>query len=314
MTQVIGYDPGFGNTKVCVDGVVASLQSAVARPKTVGLAAIGMKTAAKQAKTVTFDGDTFSVGTGSWNRGEALTSLDYNSLVSPGRLAMFYAALDATKVDLDVATLVIGLPVSLLQDESQAKPVISALKLLKREHSFVVGGREHLVTIDKIKVLAQPVGAYMDWLYTDEMKVNADGKNQVAVIDIGFNTLDIYAIANGQVLERHIGGAEVGVYRLLERLASDMDLAEADALLRSGALNPDGQLSDWLGDILSVLKRTMKNMKHFAAVIPTGGGAVLLGDQLKLALAAKGANVYWPTDPVTSNVKGFWKYGVKNSR
>jgi len=314
MNQVIGYDPGFGGTKVCVGGKVAWIQSAVSRPKGVGLAAIGMKTAGKTAKTVTFNGETLSVGTGSWNRGETLTSLDYNSLVSPGRLAMFYAALDAPHEQLETSTLVVGLPVSLLQDETQAKPVIDALKLMKREHFFTVDGRENLVTIDKIKVLAQPVGAYMDWLYTDEMTVNASGKSQVAVIDIGFNTLDVYAIENGQVLERHISGAEVGVYRLLERIAGDMDLAEADALLRSGALNPDGQLSAWLDDILSVLKRTMKNMKGFAAVIPAGGGAVLLGDQLKLALLAKGAKVCWPTDPVSANVKGFYKYGVKNNR
>ena len=44
-TLVVGYDPGFGNTKVYVAGKAAVLQTAVARPKEVGLAAIGLKTA-----------------------------------------------------------------------------------------------------------------------------------------------------------------------------------------------------------------------------------------------------------------------------
>jgi hypothetical protein len=32
-STIVGYDPGFGNTKVCVDGRVGMIQSAVSRPK-----------------------------------------------------------------------------------------------------------------------------------------------------------------------------------------------------------------------------------------------------------------------------------------
>ena len=112
--DIIGYDPGFGNTKVCVNGQDALVQSAVARPRSTGLAMIGMKSAGKGSDQVHFDSETFAVGAGSWNRGEPLTSLDYNSLVSAGRMAMFYAALSKTTVGSGPSTLVIGLPVSLL--------------------------------------------------------------------------------------------------------------------------------------------------------------------------------------------------------
>jgi hypothetical protein len=30
------------------------------------------------------------------------------------------------------------------------------------------------------------------------------------------------------------------------------------------------------------------------------------------ALAAKGAAIYWPDDPVAANVRGLWKYGEKH--
>ena len=90
---VIGYDPGFGNTKVCIDGRVGMIQSAVSRPKSVGLATIGMRAASQQVPIVEIGDTAFAVGPGSWNRGEPLTSLDYNSLVAPERLALFYAAL-----------------------------------------------------------------------------------------------------------------------------------------------------------------------------------------------------------------------------
>jgi hypothetical protein len=38
MTSVLALDPGYGNIKVCVDGHVACLQSAIARPQAVGMA------------------------------------------------------------------------------------------------------------------------------------------------------------------------------------------------------------------------------------------------------------------------------------
>jgi hypothetical protein len=318
---VIGYDPGFGNTKICVNGQINMLQSAVARPKAVGLATIGMRSAGSHVPTVTFDGHTFVVGPGSWNKGEPLTSMDYSSLVSPERLALFYAALNGAlpdQADLP-ATLVIGLPVPLLQDQAQATLVLESLKRFKGQHAFQINTASRTLVIHRIKVVAQPVGAYVDWLYDESFVPRAGGgKAEVAVVDIGMNTLDLYVIASGQVLERHIGGAEVGVRRLLELLASNgHDLVELDADLRRGVLRPEaGQLEIWLGEILAAIKRTWPTLKRFSAVIPTGGGALVLSDKLKLALAAKGAAVHWPTDPLAANVRGFWKYGLKhgNSR
>lgn len=200
----IGYDPGFGNTSVCVNGRVQTLQTAAALPNAVGLAAIGMRSAGSQA--------------------------------------------------------------------------------------------------------------YVDWLYDAGMQLRPNGsKAEVAVMDIGMNTLDLYVVQGGQVLERHIGGAEVGVRRLLEILnANSRDLVEVDADLRNGRLRPAAsQLDAWLTEILAAAKRSWPSLKRFNAVIPTGGGAMVLGDRLHTALAAKGAAIHWPNDPLTANVRGFWKYGLK---
>ena len=65
-TFVVGYDPGFGNTKVYVAGKAAVLQTAVARSKEVGLAAIGLKTAGRHVPIVEFGGQRFAVGPGAW--------------------------------------------------------------------------------------------------------------------------------------------------------------------------------------------------------------------------------------------------------
>jgi hypothetical protein len=44
---VIGYDPGFGNTKVCIAGRAGMIQSAVSRPKSVGLTMLRLKPTSK---------------------------------------------------------------------------------------------------------------------------------------------------------------------------------------------------------------------------------------------------------------------------
>jgi hypothetical protein len=315
-TFVVGYDPGFGNTKVYVAGKAAVLQTAAARPKEVGLAAIGLKAAGRHVPIVEFGGQRFAVGPGAWHRGEPLTSLDYQALAAPERQALFYAALNKVlPAESSTITLVVGLPVPLLQDHAQAAVILESLKRLKGEHHFVISGASQHITIARIKVVAQPVGSYVDWLYGVELQPRTGSQNaEVAVIDIGFNTLDLFVIAGGQVVERHIGGAEIGVARLLSLLAgSSRDLNELDADLRTGVLRLDDRDLDlWLGEILAVIKRSWSSLKRFQAVIPSGGGAVVLGDRLKSVLATKGAAIYWPDDPIITNVRGFWKYGMKH--
>jgi hypothetical protein len=43
-------------------------------------------------------------------------------------------------------------------------------------------------------------------------------------------------------------------------------------------------------------------------------GAIVLGELLRSALAAKVAAVHWPADPVTANVVGFYKWGCRVHR
>jgi hypothetical protein len=313
----IALDPGFGNTKVCTGGKVAVVQSAVARPVEVGMAASGMRLAEDHARRIQFDGFEFIVGAGAWRWGQAIGSMDYAGLIGPERLALMYAAIaDATRPgDLGDIFLIIGLPVPLMQDTAQMEPVIEALKRLKREHEFISSNRKWRFNITGAKAVAQPLGAYMNWLYNDALEVREGGaRAEVAVLDLGMNTLDLFVIERGTVRPGFLGGAKVGVRRLLELLSnSGYELAELDAMLREGRLKTrEAELEIWLGEVLGVIERSWPSLKRFNAVIPTGGGAAILDKHLTAALAAKGAAVYWPDEPVTANVTGLWKYGVKH--
>lgn len=316
--NVIGYDPGFGNTKVCAgrNGAVGMVQSAVSVPAQIGKAAIGMKSAGRRAKLVSFDGRTYAVGEGAAARGTLRTSLDYGAITSPERRALLYTALSiqpgaATGSNL----LVVGLPVNLLTDDQQTGDVMASLKTLKGRHAFsVLNDGTHGFEIERIKILAQPAGAYLDWAYDDKLneRDNADTA-EVLVIDIGMNTLDIYALKGGEVVDAFIGGAEVGVHRLLDMMHTNVghDIMELDAMLRKGTLKYNGgNLDDYCNEVVAAIKRTIPNLRRFDVVIPCGGGAVVLGNRLTRALVARGAALFEPDDPLTTNVRGFWKYGM----
>lgn len=315
MSLVIGYDPGFGNVKVCVGGKTQVIQAAASVPRSVGLAATGLKSAGRNVQRVNINGHVFTVGEGAASKGTLKTSMDYLSLTSLERQALLYAALaPLLPHKADEAVLVVGLPVPLLEDATLAQTVLDSLKQFKTTHTFTVNECKHTFTIGKIKVLAQPAGAYLDWAHDDDLTPRAGAsKQEVLVVDIGMNTLDVYVLRNGQVVEAFVGGAEVGVRRLLELLAvNGRDVMELDADLRNGALKLDSaQLDSYLGEVLAALKRITPNLKRFGLTIACGGGAMVLGDRLRLALSAKGTNVYWPPDPITTNVRGFWKYGLK---
>lgn len=125
MKNVIALDPGYGNTKVCVNGVTASIQSAVARPQSTGMATIGMKTAS-QILSIELEGQAFAIGPGAWHWGNMLTSRDYSALASPERKTLAFTTLAQLLEpgEYDFELMVIGLPVPLLKDETQSQAVL----------------------------------------------------------------------------------------------------------------------------------------------------------------------------------------------
>ncbi len=312
--KVVAVDPGYGAIKVCVDRQTYLMPSAIARVREIGKADIGMK-AISQAKTIQFGWHTYAVGEGAWHWGEPLTNRDYSAINSPERMVLIFAAIAQLLPpgEYVIEVLVIGLPVPLLMDPSQSEAVMNGLKAYKSEHAFETPKGKYKLTFQKLKVLAQPVGAYADWLLDDELCIRKNGRQaEVAVLDTGMNTLDLYVIQDGKVLPRFIGGDKVGVRRLLEILDSNgHDPEELDAQLRTGRLKPSReQLESWLSEVLAAVERTWPNLRRFSTVIPAGGGSVLLGDLLRVALISKGAAVTWPADPGTTNVNGLWKWGA----
>jgi len=316
---ILGIDPGFGNYKAALGSKVNIIQSATARPKDIGLADLGMKSASKGVQIVKFDNHEFAVGPGAWYSGRAIDTMDYSALSSPSRLGLFYAVITPLLAEVSAfgapeLGLIVGLPVPLLKDRVQAGYVMEGLKYLKGEHSYMLDGTTYGFVVTKLKVISQPAGANENWARDDNLNLRSgSAEAEILILDVGMNTFDIAGFIGGRLVNTWVGGADVGVKRLLDIMgANHMGIVETDAKLRQGKIRPKKEhLNNWIPELLAVMEKSLGkiDLSRFTAVIPVGGGTVIGGEAWRAALAAKGAAVNWPDQPIVENVLGLAKFG-----
>jgi len=308
--MTVAVDLGFGNTKAVADGKAALLPSVVAVPAgDLGLAGMGMKVTRK-ALRVTFDRGDFYVGPGARSWGHVVENLDFSRLASPEAEALLYAVLADLVPDGASVRLVLGLPVPLLRDEAVARPALEALRArLVREHRFALDGRPRSFRVVAIKAAAQPVGAWADWALDEGGRwANPQARSAlVGILDIGFNTLDLYGIQGGRLEPRLVGGDKVGVRRLLDLAAPGLTYAEADERLRQGRLRAEEARSVWLSEVLGAAERVW-NASRLDLVLVVGGGATLLRDRAEAFRRAFRAEALIPEEPVMANARGLLKW------
>ena len=264
--------------------------------------------------------------------------MDFNRLGdSPGIRASVYAALyaivDGGQTDL---AIVAGLPVELLQGE-QAKETVDALRgWLEGEHCFSVDGHEARLNVLEVKVRAQPQGALFEWalnMHGQWAHPTATIKDRIAVLDLGFNTLDLFTIQDGQISKRFTGGNTSGVRRAATALADmlaarglTVSLHEADAWVQACVQNPRKKLETHVGgdtvvlrplvqralqstteEVLTFVERAWGNARQFQYVILTGGGALAISE----ALLRQIPHAILLPDPVTANARGLARFAQR---
>ncbi len=152
------------------------------------------------------------------------------------------------------------------------------------------------------------------------------------VLDIGFNTVDAVPLdANGKVLsDRGVSWDRLGISRPLESLRDEIrsalgitlsPLLLERALARPGKalgtvrLNSD-DFADFVRKLLSeyafdVFTKILDRFGGtFEVLLPVGGGAKLIGKQLKTIGLTKNIRVKIPEKPELANVKGFLLLGL----
>lgn len=307
---LIATDIGFGNAKgVSADRHVV-IPSLVAIPTgNLGLAGLGLKTA-RPATRITSERGDFCVGPDAPAWGRVVENMDFSRLASPEAEALFYATLAGLVANGAAVRLVIGLPVPLLRDEASARPLLDALRSrLLRTHTLRINDQPFAFQVVAVRAAAQPLGAWADWaLDPSGHWAHPAGRTALAaVFDVGFNTLDLYAVRGGRLEPRFVGGARLGVRRLLDLIAPELSYHEAQEQLAAGKL-PAEALTIWCSELVGAAERTWNGSRP-DLVLAVGGGAALLRERSDLLRRAFRAEVLIPADPVIVNARGLWKWG-----
>lgn len=335
----IAIDPGFGTFRAATvrDGQVRV--EVVPSVVGVGDTDVGLLTAdlrrrkrSPRPHLVGFDGLTYLVGHDVHRYARPAERLDFLRLSEgPELRALLYASLGLLVQEGSISLLV-GLPVEVLQDRTRATETLRALRAwLVGEHVFSLDGNEIHLSIGAVKAIAQPVGAYFAWGLDPAgrwRRERADLKAPIAVCDVGFNTLDLFAIENRDVTAKYTGGDTLGMRRAASLLREGvkrqydvtLTLHQADALLRERpplVYTPEGEmdvadlrdqaLEATATDVIAFVEERWGNARQFRHLLATGGGSAALRD----ALLALYPHAIVLDDPVTANARGLAKYAAR---
>ena len=283
---------------------------------------------------VAYEGITYLVGENVARFARPVQRMDFLRLSDgPELRALFYNTiywlLDEGRHE---ANLMIGLPVEVMADRGQARATLRGLRSwLVGEHHFSINDVAVALEVSNVQAMAQPAGAFFAWGLNDRGKWIQDReglKASVAVCDIGFNTLDLFAVQGGEVVGRFTAGDTAGMRRAVEQLVAqvrgkfevELSLHEADALMRerrpriytaAGEINLRplvNQARDTAAaGVVTFVEQRWGNGRQFAYLLFTGGGAESLHSEL---LKQYPHGVILP-DPVTANAVGLARYAVR---
>lgn len=337
-----GFDPGFGNFKVAVvgdDGVgVTVVPSVVGVGETdlgmLSLGSVGKRRRQATPDRVAFDGMTYLVGTGVEQYAEPVQRMDFTRLShGPELRALFYVTLAQALGEgwTGGVELMVGLPVEVMADRELAKATLRGLRgWAMGEHQFAVNDDAVFFRVSAIQVMAQPAGAYFSWGLNDAGKWVRDVDDlraPVAICDIGFNTLDLFAVQGGNIQARYTGGDTAGMRRAAELLIGavggmgvKLSLHEADALLRQRKpelYTADGKvdlrpqvrqaLDTAAAGIIAFVERRWGKGRQFAHLLFAGGGA----EAMRGALLRQYPHGVVLPDAVGANAVGLARYAAR---
>lgn len=251
-TWIIAADLGFGGIKVAtVTDAGETICEVIPSVVGIGTTRMGMLNAGfrigkkEEPLAVAFGGTSYLVGAGVSRYARPRERLDFLRLSEgPELRALLYAALwKITGPGRHQVNLMIGLPVEVIKDDALAQTTMRKLReWVVGEHVFTVERGETTVNIVAVNATSQPLGALFAWGANLNGGLSAEmATGTIAVCDIGFNTLDLFVIRNGQVDKHQTGGDRLGMHRVADsviRYVRDtykvsLTMHEADDLVRA---------------------------------------------------------------------------------
>jgi plasmid segregation protein ParM len=188
--------------------------------------------------------------------------------------------------------------------------------------------RDARFVVEQVRLVPQPLGSYLSRVLGGDGRMDAGlASETVGVVDIGFQTLDLFAVSRLEPIQPLCGSTRSGVasaYRWLgealrDRFGQSRPLYELDGLARQGYLVHRGRRED-LGDMLATAHDYLAGLvqadmdtlwagANLDRVLVTGGGAYLVDGKLR----CHGAAVEYLADPGNANVEGYLRLGRRDN-
>jgi len=236
--------------------------------------------------------------------------------------ALLHAALSFVEGDR-VSQLVTGLPVTQRADREFVESIRS---IMIGQHQ-VRDGR--VVHVDKVTVMSQPSGAYLDFARdTDELDLLEKGR--IVALDPGFYSTDWVVIEDGDVRQASSGSSTHAMSTMLEhlnrllkerhgatlgsdRLEYAVRTGDHKIVARGRSIDISNEIDEISAEVaekaMSELSRAMRHEHRTVdAVLLTGGGAKRFKDAASRSF--DDARVIVPSEPLCANARGFWYWAA----
>jgi hypothetical protein len=295
---------------------------------------VGKRRKEEEPVQISFAGGTYLVGHNVARYAQPLERFDSSKYTDSMEVRALTYALLAQLVDggsTDLAVMV-ALPVEVVMAATFKETVKGIEGWLLGEHTFTYDGGTSHITVHAVKCMAQPVGAFFAWGLDDTgewVREESDlTEATVAVLDSGFNTLDLLLVKQGRIEKRFTGGDVLGVRVAAEEIARAvkaqykfaLSMAEADAYIRQYLdkrkvtiivagekrdLTPiiKQALNSLATRTIDFVEGTWSNANQFSYVLLAGGGALVLDAPLRKQIG----HAQMLADPVTANAIGLAK-------
>lgn len=324
MPTVLGLDIGYSNLKFVVGNENGHVSDQRILPAGAGqMADLGVKlgidgVSPDDVTSVLVDGELYAAGVPHSLFGSKSRQLHSDYPSSPAYRALFLTCLLQSKAK-EIDVLVTGLPTSQALDTAYAAQLAEALT------GEFPATKNRTVTVKKVRVMPQPVGAFMDLAMT-YAQVEQLSKSRVMIVDPGFFSMDWAVIQEGRIDRDSSSTSKWAMSAVIDAVSARLVKEEGgtpgrealEAALRAGATKVllYGEEFDFAGQLgqarqevareamMQLRNAVRKNDRAVDFLVMTGGGAGLY-EAAAQELFPK-AKLLRSADPVIANAKGFF--------
>lgn len=227
----------------------------------------------------------------------------------------------------------LGLPVQLINGPDYRARWIEIRHWLRNEHVFTVNGEECRVMVEKVKPLPQPAGAFADFALDERGQIRDPElmEVEIAVLDQGYHTLDLFVLERGQVSRTYTAGDGLGMREAVRLLMLQIEQMhgrkvnefEADRMIVEHTQRPNAEIAITAGgtavNVTPIVQAAVNtatdqammfldevwgdNGRQFRHILLVGGGSLVMAN----ALRQKYPHAVFLPDPINANARGLAK-------